>query len=302
MPPASRLQIVLAFAVVYVVWGSTYLAIRIAVQDLPPALFAGVRFMIAAVLLGGFAMLRGQPLPRTPHDWLVAAIMGIMMVSLGNGLVTWGEQWVASNQAALIVSSSALWIAWFGTFGAHGYALSWRKRIGLGIGFGGVALMLVPGHHFAATHLWAQLVILLSAVCWAAGAMYGRATTIEAPALMFTAVQMLLGGMALAGAGLASGEAAHWHWTWRSTGALAYLIVFGSCLAYATYVWLLKHALPDKLSTISYVNPAIALLLGWSILDEQLTGARFIGMIVILCGIVLVAIEPRRVRKAAAKP
>lgn len=294
MPPASRLQIIAAFAIVYIVWGSTYLAIRIAVKDLPPALFAGVRFIAAGILLGGLARLRGQHLPARRRDWLSAVFMGVMMVTLGNGLVTWGEQWVASNQAALIVSSSALWIAWFGTFGARGYSLPWQARIGLAVGFAGVILMLMPGRGLGFNHLWAQLAILASAVGWAAGAMYGRAATIETPALMFTAWQMLFGGIVLAATGLAAGEAPRWHWTLPGAAALAYLIVFGSCLAYATYVWLLKYATPDRLGTISYVNPAIALLLGWVVLGESLSGARFIGMLVILAGLLLVALRPRR--------
>ncbi|HET8552081.1 MAG TPA: EamA family transporter [Gammaproteobacteria bacterium] len=294
MPPASRTRIALAFAVVYVVWGSTYLAIRIAVRDLPPALFAGMRFFIAGCLLGVFATLRGQRLPKNRYDCLAAAFMGLMMVTFGNGLVTWGEQWIASNQAALINSSSALWVAWFGTFGAHGYALSWRKRIGVAVGFGGVALMLLPGHGFTITHLWAQSGILLAAICWAGGAMFGRVARITTPALMFTALEMLFGGAALAAVGFGRGEVAQWHWTWTAGGALAYLIVFGSCFAYTSYIWLLKYVTPDKLTTISYVNPAIALLLGWMVLGESVAGARLIGMLIILAGIVLAAVEPRR--------
>ncbi|HET6654980.1 MAG TPA: EamA family transporter [Gammaproteobacteria bacterium] len=289
-----RIQLLAAFLVVYVVWGSTFLGIRIAVlAGLPPILFAGVRFVVASLLLGSFAALRGQRLPARPRDWLVAAVMGVLMISLGNGLVTWGEQWVASNQTALLVSSSALWIAWFGTFGAKGSPLTWRAKIGLGIGFAGVLLMLLPGNGFALDHFQAQLVIVASAVCWAAGAMYGRSATVVAQPLMFTSVQMFVGGLVMVIVGLASGDAAQWTWSWRGIGALAYLIVFGSCLAYATYVWLLRRTTPDRLSTISYVNPAVALLLGWWILDEDMSGTRLIGMIVILLGLVLVAFKRR---------
>lgn len=290
-----RIQLLAAFLVVYVVWGSTFLGIRIAVlANLPPILFAGARFVIASFLLGSLAVARGQRLPSRPRDWLVAAIMGVLMISLGNGLVTWGEQWVASNQTALLVSSSALWIAWFGTLGAKGDALTWRAKVGLGVGFAGVMLMLVPGNGFALDHFQAQLIIVASAVCWAAGAMYGRSATVTAPPLMFTSVQMFVGGLVMTVIGLASGDAAQWTWSWRGIGALAYLIVFGSCLAYATYVWLLRHTTPDRLSTISYVNPAVALLLGWWILDEDMSGTRLLGMIVILIGLVLVAFKPRR--------
>lgn len=220
--------------------------------------------------------------------------MGLLMIVGGNGLVTWGEQWVPSNLSALMVTTSALWIAWFGTFGPRGHALSTRVKLGLLIGFGGAVLMLVPRHHFAPGNLIAELAILGSTICWSAGAMYGRSLSLESEPLMFTAIQMFVGGTVLFGAGLATGEAARWQWTLRGLGALAYLTVFGSCLAYTTYVWLLRHSTPDRLSTISYVNPVIALLLGWWVLDERLSGPRLAGMVVILLGVILVTARERK--------
>ena len=283
-----RLQLVAAFAVVYVVWGSTYLGIRIGVQDLPPALLAGVRNAIAGLVLAIIARSRGQPLPVNLRDWLHAFVLGVLLVTLGNGLVTWSEQWVQSNQAALIATTSALWIAWFGTFGPRGHVLTLRAKLGLVTGFAGALLMLLPGRHFSFDHFNAQLVILFSTLCWGLGAIYGRSVTVGVQPLMQSAMMLFTGGTLLVIIGCADGEAAHWHWSVRGIGALAYLTVFGSCLAYTTYVWLLRHTTPDKLGTIAYVNPAIALILGWLVLGERVAGVRLVGMLVILVGVILV--------------
>ncbi|MGD8378177.1 MAG: EamA family transporter [Gammaproteobacteria bacterium] len=289
-----RLGVVVAFAVVYTVWSSTYLGIRLGVRDLPPALLAGVRFVIASLAIGSLARWRGQRLPRRWSDWQPALVMGFLMVAMGNGLVTWAEQWVPSNQAALIVSSSALWIAWFGTFGPRGYRLPGRVKVGLAVGFAGAVLMLTPRGDFDAENLTAKLAILFSTLCWASGTAYRRHVDISTGSLMFAAAQMFAGGMMLVGVGLANGEAARWTWTLQGMGALAYLTVFGSCIAYGTYVWLMGNTTPDKLSTVAYVTPALALLLGWIVLDETLSGLQVAGVFVLLGGVILVTLPGRR--------
>lgn len=283
-----RLRLFAAFVVVYVVWGSTYLGIRIGVQDIPPALLSGVRNSIAGLVLMLIAVIHGQTLPRNLRDWLHALILGVLLVTLGNGLITWAEVYVPSNQAALIATTSALWIAWFGTFGSRAHPLSLRAKTGLVLGFGGAVLMLLPGNHFSLAHSGAQLVILLSTVCWGVGVMYGRSFTVSVSPLMLSAMLLFSGGLLLVIFGVAAGEPAHWRWSVRGLGALAYLTVFGSCLAYSTYVWLINHTTPDKLGTIAYVNPAIALVLGWVVLDEKVEGLRLLGMLVILVGVILV--------------
>lgn len=283
-----RLRLMAAFAVVYIVWGSTYLGIRIGVMDIPPALLSGVRNTIAGLVLMLIAGARGQPPPRHPRDWLHALVMGILLVTLGNGLVTWGEVYVQSNQAALIATTSALWVAWFGTFGPKGHPLAWRAKLGLVLGFIGAVLMLMPGNRFSFDHFGAQLVILLSTLCWGAGVIYGRSFNVSVSPLMLSAMLLFTGGLLLIILGVAAGEPAGWHWSVRGMGALAYLTVFGSCLAYSTYVWLMNHTTPDKLSTTAYVNPAIALVLGWVVLGEKVSGARLVGMLVILVGVMLV--------------
>ncbi|HEX5339397.1 MAG TPA: EamA family transporter [Gammaproteobacteria bacterium] len=283
-----RLWLMAAFAIVYVVWGSTYLAIRIGVTDIPPALFAGVRNTLAGLLLILIACARGQRLSLSAREWLHALILGLLLVTLGNGLVTWGEVYVQSNQAALIATTSALWVAWFGTFGSKGHKLSVRVKLGLMLGFVGAILMLMPGRHFTFEHFGAQFMILLSTVCWGAGVMYSRNVTVTVSPLMHSGMLLLVGGALLVIIGLTGGEAAHWHWSMRGIGALVYLTLIGSCLTYTTYVWLIKHTTPDKLSTTAYVNPAIALVLGWLVLGETVSGMRLVGMFVILLGVILV--------------
>lgn len=283
-----RLRLMAAFAVVYIVWGSTYLGIRIGVADIPPALLSGIRNTVAGLVLMAIAVARGQPLPRQPREWLHALIMGVLLVTLGNGLVTWGEVYVQSNQAALIAITSALWVAWFGTFGPKGHPLSARAKSGLAIGLVGAVLMLLPGKQFTFEHFGAQLAILLSTVCWGMGVIYGRSYSVSVTPLMLSGMLLFLGGGVLLVLGLAAGESSHWHWSLLSTGALVYLTVFGSCIAYSTYIWLIHHTTPDKLSTTAYVNPAIALVLGWVVLGEKVGAVRLLGMLVILVGVILV--------------
>lgn len=284
----QRLKILTAFAVVYLVWGSTYLAIRIGVRDIPPALLAGVRNVIAGLVIMGIACVRERTWPGNPRDWLHALIMGLLMVTLGNGLVTWAEVQVHSNQAALIASTSALWVAWFGTFGPRRHALTLRVASGLVIGFIGAALMLIPGEHFSFSHFGAQLLILVSSLCWGIGVIYGRSFSVHISPLLLSGMLLFCGGVPLLLIGVVAGEPAHWRWTWSGIGALTYLTVFGSCVAYSAYVWLIHRVTPAKLSTTAYVNPAIALVLGWVVLDEQVQGLRLLGMLVILVGVMLV--------------
>lgn len=298
----ERLRLIAAFAIVYIVWGSTFFAIRVGVQDIPPFLLAGARNTSAGVALMLVAMASGQLPPWRSPDWATALPVGLLMITLANGLTTLSEVWVPSNQAALISVCSALWTAWFGTFGARGHPLSPRSRLGLALGFAGAVLLLMPGKGFSFQHLGAQSLILISTMCWAAGAMYGRARAPVTPPLMLAAMQMFVGGVALFTIGFVSGEGPHWQWTLRGVGAVAYLAVFGSCLSYTTYMWLIRHVTPDKLSTIAYVNPLVAVVLGWLGLGETLERAQVAGMVVIVSGVVLINTRPggllRRLLKA----
>ncbi len=300
--PAARWRLVLAFAIVYTVWGSTYLAIRIAVLELPPALLAGVRFTVAGLIMTALSRLLGQPLPRTLVEWRTALIMATMLIVIGNAVVVWAEQWVPSNQTALLLASSALWTSWFGTFGARAQRLDGTTLAGLCVGFAGVALLMWPQPAQDAAQavaagagggargpLLARFALLLASVSWSWGAIYSRNHPVATPPLMAASIQMLTAGLMLLLIGVVSGETAAWRWSPRGLAAVAYLTVFGSCIAYATYAWLIHHASPARLGTIGYVNPLIAVLLGWLILDERLTGLQLGGMGVILAGVGMIA-------------
>lgn len=291
-----RLKVASAFAIVYVVWGSTYLAIRVGVAELPPALFAGARFLAAGALLLGYARWSGQAWPTGAREWRTIAIVAVLLLVTANGLVVWGEQWVASNQAALIVATTALWIAGLGALGPRGEPLSRRAVAGLAIGLAGVVVLLDPPTAYGRDLFLGQLAILAASVSWASGSIYARQVRPRTPPLMSAAWQSLIAGVILIALGLLHGEAPRWQWTLASAVALAYLIVFGSCLAYAAYVWLLHEVTPAALGTYAYVNPAVAVVLGWWLLGEHLDARQLLGMAVILAGVVLVSTaRPRAV-------
>lgn len=289
----------LAFATVYLVWGSTYLAIRIGVEHLPPALFAGSRFLVAGLILVLVALLRGGRLPGSRRDWSLIALTGVLMLVGGNGLVTWAEQWVPSNQAALIVATSALWMAGFGALGAAGDRLGPVTLGGLLLGFLGVGLLVHDGLGDALGRPGGYLAVLLAALFWAAGSVLSRRYPVACPTLIYAGLQSLIAGAVLVLIGLARGELDRW--TWQADGllALGYLVVFGSCIAYAAYFWLVRQVTPAQLGTYAYVNPAVAVLLGWLILDERLTAMQVIGTVVILAGVLLVSVEAQGRRRAA---
>jgi len=284
----------MAFAIVYLIWGSTYLAIRIGVQELPAVLFAGLRFLVAGPLMLAYAFWRGARLPTSRRDWTVIAITALMMLVGANGLVTWSEQWVESNQAALIVATSALWMAWFGTWGGRGERLGLWTVVGLMLGFGGVVVLVGAGLYMRTAPVSAYLALLISPVLWAAGSIYSRRYPVGCAPMMTAALQMLITGLVMTSLGLALGDASRWHWSVSGITALLYLAVLGSCLAYGAYFWLVHQVTPAQLGTYAYVNPAVAVLLGWLILDEHLVRSQVVGTAIILLGVVLVTWASRR--------
>ncbi len=292
-PALDRLKFIAAFAVVYLVWGSTYLFIRIGVADIAPSVLAGLRFVAAGIALAAIGFARGGALPRG-RDWRTLAVLAIGLVVIGNGVVTWAEQWVPSGEAAFIVAGSALFMAVFGTFGPRGERLGLITIIGLALGFTGTALMLLP--RIAGVHgpLFPALALVGSSCAWAAAAMYARAVGVRTSPLVFSGLQMFAGGFVLLMIALATGGFAHTHWSPRGIGALAYLTVFGSAVSYTVYNWLIHRARPAQLGTTAYVNPAVALMLGWSVLGEVLPPAAFAGVGVMLLGVILVNLRHRR--------
>lgn len=297
----ARLKFAGAFAVVYLVWSSTYLFIRIGVGELPPALLAGLRFVIAGSVLAGVGMLRGGKLPRG-RDWGTLVVLAMGLVVLGNGVVTWAEQWVPSGETAFIVSSSALFTAAFGTLGPRGERLTTITLAGLALGFTGTALMLLPRMHGHHGPLLPALALVGSACGWSAAAMYARAVGVTAAPLLFSGLEMIAGGSVLLGIAAATGAFQRAHWGAAGIGALAYLTVFGSALTYTVYNWLIHRARPAQLGTVSYVNPAVALFLGWAALGEVLPPTAFVGVAIMLVGVILVSRRRRLAPRPLVKP
>jgi len=290
----ARFLLLGSFATLYLVWGSSFVATKIMVTELPPVLAAGVRFAIAGLLLGALARARGALVPRDATEWRHAFAMGALMVLVSNGANGLAMQHVASNQSALLNASSAFWIALLGTVGSQGHRLPKRTLAGLAIGFAGVALLLWPRGGFAAANLGWQLLILFGCIAWAGATLYHRVAKPATPALMFTAMQMLAGGLLTLPVGLALGDAAEWRWSPPGLAALGYLVVFSSCLAYAAFAYLMTHTTPARLGTYAYVNPVVAAVLGWALLGETLSGLQLAGMAVILAGVVLVTLPAAR--------
>ena len=284
----ARWKVWAALTTVYLVWGSTYLAIRVGVAVLPPALFAGTRFLAAGALMLSYALLRGGRLPSSRRDWMVIAATGVLMLVGANGLVTWSEQWIESNQAALLVATSALWMTGLGALGSKGERPGGLAVAGLLLGFGGVALLVSSGLRAQSAPWFAYAGISLSPLLWAAGSILSRRHAVATTPMVMASLQTLIAGAVLTTVGLVCGEAAHWRWDAQGMAALAYLMIFGSCLAYGAYLWLVHQITPAQLGTYAYVNPAVAVLLGWWILDEHLAAPQIVGTLVILLGVVLV--------------
>ncbi len=289
----GRTKIIAAFAVIYLVWGSTFLAIRIGVQDLPPLLFAAGRFAIAGSLLTVLAVWRGEAFPRTRREWLHAGLFSLLMVPLSNGLSTVAIRHVPSNEAALLAAGSALWLAGLGAIGPRGHTLTGRSILGLLLGLAGVALLVWPQDGAAPGHLGWRALLLGSSLNFAIASIVYRNAQLAVGAMAFNAVSMLMGAVCLAIGGTVAGDAAHWHWSGIGVASMLYLALFGSALAYTAYTWLLKRAPADRVGTFAYVNPAIATVLGWAVLGESLTGVQLAGVLVILAAVALVTLPAR---------
>ena len=292
----SRYGLIAAFLLVNAVWGTTFMAIRVGVADLPPALFGGVRFLLAGVVMVVVARFLGQPLPRTRYDWSIVLITALLMIVGGNGLLTWAEQWLPSNQAALLVTASALWMALLGTLGPRGVPLTWRVSGGLAIGFIGTALMFWRSDAYTSQLVWAQVAALGSSLSWAVAAIILRNADMQTRDVPFAATQMLVGGGLMCLLGVAIGELPRWHMTPAASSSLWYLTIMGSCVAYSAYLWMVPRAKPAPLGMVSYMVPVVATMAGWWWLNEALTSLQWSGMAIIVLGVAIVT-WPSRARQ-----
>jgi drug/metabolite transporter (DMT)-like permease len=289
IPARGGTAVVLALVIVYLVWGSTYLGIRFALEGgYPPLLMvSGTRFLAAGGLMYAFLRWRGVPAP-TRGQWLRLTFMGGLLLGLGNGLVTLAEQSVSSGLAAVAIASMPLWMALFGALrGQHSNRFEW---LGIGVGFAGV-LWLNSGSSLTASPTGLVL-LLIAPIAWAFGSVWSRGRDLPSP-FMTAAGQMLCGGVLLSVAGLLHGES-FTVGTPQGTAALVYLGMFGSVVAFSAYIWLLHHARPALVGSYAYVNPVIAVALGAWLAGERFTAHDMGAMAVILSGVVIITLARNR--------
>lgn len=299
-----RAKLIAAFTALYVVWGSTYLAIRIGLEaDLPPALFAGMRLVPAGLLLLGFARMRGANLRIRMGEYRVVATVGILLLVGGMYSTFLSERSIPSGLAALIVALLPLWVALAESFIPGMDRPTARGYLGLVIGFAGLGVLMAPrltGIAGTPTELLGVATQIVGTWLWTAGSIYSKRRPVKADALVATGYEMLTAGAVLIAIGTLRGEWPTVTLTASGALALAYLIVFGSCVAFTAFVWLLRHAPASKVMTYAYVNPVIAVFLGWVagtlglVPAEPVDGWVLAGMTIIVAGVALTTSAPTR--------
>jgi drug/metabolite transporter (DMT)-like permease len=288
-PPAPGLLLWLALLTIYLVWGSTYLGIRVMVDTVPPLTGAGLRFLIAGAVFIAFLAVRGgrDRVRFTRSEALGATAVGTLLLFGGNGLVTLAEQVVPSNLAALLIASVPLWVVIFRLVDRERVGLA--TLVGVGVGFLGVGLLVLPGDRPGGAPTWGVALMILASVSWAAGSYYSGRFSLPADAALATALEMLAAGALMVIVGLSRGETVRLDAVSPASGAaFAYLVAFGSLLAFTAYVWLLRNAPISLVATYAYVNPVVAIFLGWLILSEEVTTLMLAGAAVIVASVALV--------------
>ena len=292
--PVRGLSVVIALAAVYLIWGSTYLGIRFALEGgYPPLLMAGGRFLLAGGMMFAVLRYRGEHAPSRTQ-WKNLAFMGLLMMGFGNGLVSIAEQWVSSGLAAVAIASTPLWMGLFSLVrGERPSGLEW---VGIGIGFVGV-LWLNAGSTLSATP-WGLIALLIAPIAWAFGSIWSKGRDLPSP-FMSAAGQMMTGGAMMLLAGWATGEAFDGMPTLKGTLSVLYLLTFGSIVGFTAYVWLLHHVRPTLAGSYAYINPVIAVMLGAWLANEHFTSHDLGAMVVILLGVVAITLGKARTPKPA---
>jgi drug/metabolite transporter (DMT)-like permease len=305
----SIVQILLAFAAIYLIWGSTYLAIRFAIETMPPLGMASVRFLIAGTMMYAWARRLGAR-PPTPRQWRDGAISGTLLLAGGNGAVVVAEQWVPSGLVALLVAAVPIWLVLLDALFGSRRRPSGRALAGILVGFAGVGLLAgSPGvGQGGARELLGATIVMAGSFSWAAGSLYSRQRGSSLRPRMLVASQMLCGGVVLGVLALAAGEASGFSLadvSVRSWMAFVYLIVAGAIIGYGAYIWLLTVVEPARVGTYAYVNPVVAMVLGWAFAGEPVSGRALLAAAVILGSVVVITSEPtgaRRGGRAAPTP
>jgi len=294
---------ILAFAAVYIIWGTTYLAIRFAIETLPPFLMGGLRFVIAGALLYLWTTLRGVPHPVL-RQWKPALISGVFLITAAQGAVVWAEQYINSGLAAVLVATVPIWMLTFNWARPGGERPNQVMMTGVAAGFAGVMVLLAPWQTGDRDiYLFGAAVVLLGAMSWTGASLYTRSVRISTSHFQTTAMQMLCGGAVLTLVGSVTrewGRVSLEDVSALSALAFFYLVIMGSVVALTAYTWLLGVAQPSRLSTYAYVNPVVAVALGWLLAGETLTPRMALGVAVIVGAVVLVTMGKTSARSAPA--
>lgn len=298
-----KARLIIAFAAVYIVWGSTYLAIRWAIDTMPTFLMAGTRFVVAGAILYVWGRLRGGPKP-TLANWRDATIIGGLLLLGGNGGVVWAEQYVPSGLTALVVATEPLWVVLLDWLRPHGTRPTGGEILGLALGFGGVVLLIGPTN-VSGAHVdpVSALVLVIATLSWATGSLYSRGAKLPRAPFLTTGMNMLAGGaiLMLVGTGLGQWGAVNVSAiTMKSLLSLLYLIVFGAIVGFTAYLWILKEATLATASTYAYVNPAVAVFLGWALAGEAITPRIVAAASVIVGSVVIITLARTAAFRSAA--
>src|ERR1017187_9304257 len=296
-PP--RWQLAMAFAAVYIIWGSTYLGSRLAVESIPPFSMAGARALVAGALLYVWTRGRGAARPERIH-WREASIVGGFLLLGGNGLVSWAGQHVASGVSALIVGSVPLWMVLLEWLWHSGPRPTVGIVFGLVVGFAGLGFLVAPGNLGDGTRVnfSGAVALLLAAFLWAIGSLYSRRARLPSSQLLGAAMEMITGGALLLVAGAALGEWKHFEFarvTMHSAVAWVYLSIVGSLIGFTAYVWLLKATTAARASTYAYVNPVVAVFLGWALAGEPITPRTMLAALAIIIAVVIIVTRSKEV-------
>lgn len=304
--PAPTARVAMAFLAVYLIWGSTYLGIRIANESLPPFLMAGVRFVVAGALLYAWARWKGAAPPTRKHLRATTLIGGLLLLG-GNGGVVWAEYQnrVPSGLAALLVSMVPLWLVLIEWLRPGGYRPTAKIVIGLALGFAGILLLVGPSELAGGARVdpWGAVVLTFATISWASGSIYSRHAHLPKSPLIAVAMEMLAGGALLLVFGTFAGD-----WSsldlakisFRSVAALAYLIAFGALVGYTAYIYILRVSTPARVGTYAFVNPVVAVILGWAVVGEELSMRTMLAAAVIVVGVAFITLSPARLGKRTA--
>lgn len=294
---------VLAFLALYFIWGSTYLAIRIAIETMPPLIMLGSRFGVAGLVMLVWLFMRGREMPSL-QQWKSASVTGGLMLCLGTGSVAWAMNSIPSGLAALLITTVPLWIVLLDWLWKNGPRPSVTFFAGFALGISGIALLFDPSSVGGGYDVdgWAVVAVLLGAIFWSVGSLHGRGAQMPSDPFMSTALQMTAGGVLLVISGLLMGERLIFTadvFSLRSLAAWSYLLIFGSFVAFSAYVWLMRNAAPAKVSTYAFVNPVVALFLGWAFAGEPITSRiLFASLLLVSAVVVVILFSPKYGAKA----